>query len=466
MLRFDDGARALADAESGQTWTHASLREAVDLQARFLPESKALVFLFADPTPGTVITYYAALQAGHAVALLEPSLKPDAARRLLDLYSPEIVAGSVPQGVLGDDYTPAGPALARRAQPTGEPIHRDLAVLLTTSGSTGSAKFVRLSRENVESNADAIIATLGLTRGDSAPTSLPLHYSYGMSLLTSHLLAGGALVMTGASVLEPQFWDHCRAHSVTFFAGVPYTYQMLRRIGFDPASLPSVRAMTQAGGKLADELVVHFHEAMSQHGNEFFVMYGQTEAAPRIACLPSRDLPAKIGSAGVALPGGRLDAVDQDGATLPSGAVGEIAYEGPNVMMGYAEDRRDLALPDVTGGRLLTGDLGYVDEDGYLYLTGRLKRIAKVFGTRISLDEVEAGLRKHGPVAVVSRRPDTLTVIAEWGDNESHGRARRELAANLRLPLPAVRFERVDSLPLLPSGKVDYARLNGSGGGG
>jgi acyl-CoA synthetase (AMP-forming)/AMP-acid ligase II len=433
----------------------------VDSRRADLPEERSVVLLFASSAPETVLTYFACLAAGHAVALVDPTLKASAAARLMDRYRPDVVAGPVPDGALPESFAAVEDGLARRSGPSERvPPHPHLAVLLTTSGSTGSAKFVRLSQQNIESNADAIIASLGLTRRDSVMTSLPLHYSYGMSLMTSHILAGGSLVLSEASVLEPAFWDQSRRHEVTYFAGVPYTYQMLRRIGFDPASVPSLRAMTQAGGKLADGLVLAFHEAMTSRGGEFFVMYGQTEASPRIACLPSSELPRRVGSAGRALPGGRLEAVDSDGDAVAQGEVGEIAYEGPNVMMGYAEARDDLSLPDALGGRLLTGDLGYLDPDGFLFLTGRLKRIAKVFGTRISLDEVESSLRIHGPVAVVSRRADTLTVLCEWGDDAEHGATRRQLAAELRLPLPALRFERVDALPLLPSGKVDYAALS------
>lgn len=121
-------------------------------------------------------------------------------------------------------------------------------------------------------------------------------------------------------------------------------------------------------------------------------MYGQTEATARMAVLPPERLADKLGSAGLALPGGRLEADDD----------GEILYHGPNVMMGYADTADDLSRGDDLGGVLRTGDLGRVDPDGFLHITGRLKRMAKIFGIRVNLDDVERMLRGSGPVAVTA----------------------------------------------------------------
>ena len=136
---------------------------------------------------------------------------------------------------------------------------------------------------------------------------------------------------------------------------------------------------------------------MAARGGRFFVMYGQTEATARIAYVPPDRLSEKLGSAGIAIPGGRLSIEPAGAGTMDGPVTGEVVYEGPNVMLGYATGSGDLALGDELGGVLRTGDIGYLDEDGFLFLVGRSKRIAKVFGLRINLDEVEAAMREHGP---------------------------------------------------------------------
>ncbi|MBO0839650.1 MAG: AMP-binding protein, partial [Sciscionella sp.] len=296
-----------------------------------------------------------------------------------------------------------------------------------------------------------------------APTCLPLHYSYGMSVLNSHLLRGASVVIEGSGMLGRGFWTAVRQHKITSLAGVPYHYEMLRRLRFDPARYPSLRTLTQAGGRLRPELVAHFNEAMRAVGGRMFVMYGQTEAAPRMATLPAERLADKLGSVGPALPGGKFSIRDDAGVeTTDAQVTGEVIYRGPNVMMGYAESETELAFGDETGGTLSTGDIGHLDEDGYLYLTGRLKRIGKIFGNRVNLDDVELLARSTGSdIAAVAAVPaDDKVVLYLEGAPE---RLCRCVASTLseRLHLNATGFDvrSIDALPLLANGKLDYPTL-------
>ena len=279
-------------------------------------------------------------------------------------------------------------------------------------------------------------------------------------MLNSHLAAGASVVLTDRGPLDRVFWDVVRERRCTSFAGVPYSYQLLERIGFDRFDLPDLKTMTQAGGKLDAGRVEHFHGVMSARGGRFLVMYGQTEATARIAVLPSDSLPEKLGSAGRALPGGRLE-IEVDGAPAErSDVTGEIVYSGPNVMMGYATGRADLSRGDELGGRLHTGDLGYLDADGYLYISGRTKRISKVSGYRVDLDEVEARLAANGSTAVVGTDA-VIVAFCEYGDADSLQLLRMELSRTLSLHYSAIQFRRVDALPRTASGKIDYAALEG-----
>jgi acyl-CoA synthetase (AMP-forming)/AMP-acid ligase II len=326
-------------------------------------------------------------------------------------------------------------------------VHPDLALLLTTSGSTGNPKLVRLSGAAVRANAEAIVAALGITGDDVTPTTLPLFYTFGLSVLNSHLLAGATVVLERTGILQRDFWTAVNEHGVTTLAAVPYQYEMLRRLRFDPAKYPTLRTLTQAGGRLRTELVTDFAERMATVGGRLFVMYGQTEATARMAVLPSDRIADKLGSVGLPVPGGSFSIVD-----------GEVVYTGPNTMLGYAETAADLARGDDLGGVLHTGDLGHLDDDGFLFITGRLKRIGKVFGVRVNLDDVERTLAPHGAVAAVAG-DDKLHVFVEGADAAAAQVIRKELATFLDTHFTGVDVRGVEALPLMATGKIDYRAL-------
>ena len=452
----EPGRVVLIDADTGAVPTYRELSERAD-EVRSEVGCRGLAFLFADMTVRSVADFLALRAAGHAVALVDAALAPDLAAGLLERYRPDIVVAS-PDAEVSADYRPRLPGIWRRDD-AGPALHPELEILLTTSGSTGSPKFVRLSRPNIEANTRAIVTSLGLRAGDRAITTLPLFYSYGMSVVNTHVAVGGAVVVHRASVIEPRFWDAVRQHQVTFLNGVPTTFAMLKRVGLDQRGVPSVRALTQAGGRMSDELIEHFADLMQARGGELFVMYGQTEAGPRIACRAVTQSRDRIGSVGQALEGGQLAATGPSGEPLPTGEIGEIVYTGPNVMLGYAAEPADLALGDVQGGSLATGDLGQVDEDGFLFLRGRTKRIAKIAGMRISLDELEAHAHGPGPVAAVSAGDEGAVVFCEWPADADFVGSQRELGRHLKLPPRSVCLRHIEALPKLPNGKVDYQTL-------
>jgi acyl-CoA synthetase (AMP-forming)/AMP-acid ligase II len=239
---------------------------------------------------------------------------------------------------------------------------------------------------------------------------------------------------------------------------VPHHYEMLTKIRWKAASHPTLRTLTQAGGKMRVELVAAMHEQITATGGRLFVMYGQTEATARIAILPHDRLPEKLGSAGLPVPGGAVSIRLEDGtfATDP-GVVGEVVFSGPNVMLGYADDVTDLARGDDLGGVLVTGDIGHVDADGFLFLDGRVKRIGKVFGIRVNLDDVERLAALHvGPVAAVSGADKVVVFVTAQAEGVDLA---GQLAAELRLHRSGFDVRTVDELPTLSSGKLDYRRL-------
>jgi acyl-CoA synthetase (AMP-forming)/AMP-acid ligase II len=456
---FADDRVALVDAAGGHAISYLRLAEATRANGEAFAGPKSIVFLFLRNTIDSIVAYLAALDAGHAIALLDHEMKREFALELVETYRPEYVYLDAPdQHAPPSGYQPVSARLFRLERSTDVAPHPDLTVLLSTSGSTGSPKFVRLSRENVADNAGAIARSLRIKRADRAITNLPLHYSYGMSLLNSHLIAGASVVVSDASVVEPRFWDALKAHEVTSLAGVPYTYQMLERVGFAAMDLPMLRKMTQAGGKMHEPVVRRFHDLLAAKGAELYVMYGQTEASPRISCVPPERLAEKIGSAGVALPGGTLAIRTSAGTTTAADVEGEVTYTGRNVMMGYAHGRSDSALGDTQGDTLYTGDLGHLDGDQFLYLAGRSTRISKLFGLRVSLGDAERMVCGLGPVAAVAGA-DRLHVYHEAIEATLAATTRKQLARDLQVPVQAIVFHALDRLPTMSNGKVDYRAL-------
>lgn len=451
---------ALIDAATGRSFTYGDLIAAVEQAAIELSHSAGqLHFVLCGNTPASVISYLGCLEAGVPVCLLDGA-KPPAAHRIVDTYVPPVVLSN-PETQPPSGYRIAGTLtcgyVRYERQVQDIPIHPDLALLLTTSGSTGDPKLVRLKRRNVVSNARSIAEYLTLNPSERSVQSLPMSYSYGLSVIHSHLVAGGTIVLTPHSFMRPEFWADFDTHKCTSFAGVPHMYETLKRLRFDPAKHPALRTMTQAGGKLGEPFIEWFCNAAQRTQTRFYVMYGQTEATARISYVPPEVLRQKIGSIGIAIPGGTLSLAEVDDAP----GVHELVYSGPNVMMGYADGPDSLSCGDIQQGVLRSGDLARVDNDGFYYITGRLKRFAKLFGKRVNLMDVETAVEsRYGlRAAAVDAGGDHLLLFFETRAPLPADGIIMEIAANLGIPPNAVRLRRVDELPVTSSGKKDYAAI-------
>lgn len=340
------------------------------------------------------------------------------------------------------------------------PVNDELAVLITTSGSTGSPKFVMQSYQNIESNAYSIADYLGIKETDTAITTMPMNYSYGLSIIHSHLLKGASVVMTEKTLMDREFWNLINYNSVTTFGGVPYIYQMLKRLRFQRMELPSLRYITQAGGKLSKELVLEFAEICRDKGIDFIVMYGQTEATARMSYLPWKYTFDKAGSIGMAIPGGKFRIIDENGHDIDTPDVsGELVYEGSNVTLGYAESADDLSNEDQRNGILMTGDMAKFDCDGFYYITGRKKRFLKIFGNRVNLDEAEGILNSEGFNCVCAGNDDCMKIFLVNGDSETRKKAVDFISDKIKLNRSAFRTFVIDDIPRNSSGKILYSAL-------
>ena len=451
--KLDHGGSALAaiDARSGREWSYSDLLVDVRRVEAALPRlgRKSLGLLISENRYECLAVYLAALNAGCALMLLDASLNAQLLQEFLLTYRPDWIftAGAEPQMA---GYRPSGePGLLERESSEELEIHPDLALLLNTSGSTGSPKLVRLTLANLQANAASIAQYLSLSASERPITSLPMPYSYGLSVINSHLQVGAAIVFTEDGVLRREFWAAVDRYRCTSFAGVPYTYQLLLQSGLLKKQGGSLKTLTQAGGRLDERYIEQMLRLAGERGFRFFVMYGQTEATARMSYVPFERLGDKIGSVGIPVPGGKL-ATDQE--------TGELVYSGPNVMMGYAERREDLALGDTVHGVLRTGDLARRDEDGFFYITGRLKRFLKLFGKRFNLDDVEGILSGRLGSAVACYGRDDLLMAAIEGCEDS--KAVTDMICQIfDLPRTVVKVIAVTQLPRTANGKMDYQSL-------
>lgn len=424
---------------------------------------RCLVFCLCSNSIGSILGYTAFMQNNILPLLLNWQMDGGLLQTLLELYRPKYVWKPTVGGlsIRGECvYEKFGYELIRYSDRDWE-INQNLGLLLTTSGSTGSPKFVRQSYENVRVNAEQIVEYLELAADERPITTLPMNYTYGLSIINSHLMIGATVLATDKSLAQKDFWKFLKNSEATSFGGVPYTYEMMDKLRFMRMDLPSLRYMTQAGGKLSPELHKKFAEYAVEKGKKFVVMYGQCEATARMAYLPAEDALRKYGYMGIPIPGGRFELIDGDGRAISEPeTAGELVYYGPNVTMGYAEKPEDLALGDEQGGRLETGDMAVVDAEGYYRIVGRKKRFLKVYGNRVNLDELDGMLKKQFDRAeIVCGGVDDHVYVFVAGEGVCHETVREFLAGKTGLNQAAFNVITIEKIPRNDAGKVLFREL-------
>lgn len=414
--KYKDNTAVITD--DGQKLTYAELGVMVDAKATTL-QARKLQFCLCENNLESLVFYLSCLEAKAPVVMLDAKKDSSVIDNLRNIYKPcETIC------------------------------NENLAVCLTTSGSTGSPKFVRLTENNLISNAESIAEYLHINENERAITMLPMYYSFGLSIINSHLIKGATLLLTDKTYAQREFWTFLKDNNATSMSGVPYTWEMLKRLRFFRMDLPSVKTMTQAGGKLNADLALEYIQNSKQQGKKFIVMYGQTEATARMSYLPWDRAEEKYSSIGIAIPNGRFELADD----------GELIYYGPNVSMGYAECASDLMKGDENNGCLHTGDIARVDEDGFYYITGRKKRFVKVFGNRVNLDATEQILKSAGFNCAIVGVDDKITIFVV--DVNVEQSVKDLLLQKTGLNTRAFDVRYIEVLPKNTSGKVQYAELS------
>ena len=443
-------------------WSYERLTEEADGIAAYVGR-RCLVFLLAENVPEAIAGYVGFLSHGVVPVMVDAALDAELLAGLVARYRPSFVwmprerRGEFPEAA--EAFSLGGYVLLDRRERAPFPLAPELALLMTTSGSTGSPKLVRQSYENLRANTASIIEYLQMDASERAITSLPLHYVYGLSILNTHLAVGASVVVTRETLFSHDFWQLMREREVTSLGGVPYTYVMLKRLRFSRMELPALRTLTQAGGKLDPELHAAFAQDCAAKGRRFFVMYGAAEATARMGYLPAELALSHAGAMGRVIPGGRFELVDAEGRVIQQpGESGEFVYYGANVTLGYATSGADLIKGDERHGRYATGDVARYDADGIYMIVGRKKRFLKLFGKRTNLEEVEHLLRQRfGGEVACAGIDDHLYAFVR--DGAVLPEVVPYLSGKLGMHPSAFRVKQLAEIPKNAAGKTVYREL-------
>ena len=466
ILHYSSHTAVITDR--GEQLTYTQLADEVEKFASHY--NGGFVFTLCENLLGSFVGYVACMNKHIPQVLLDGSKDLELVLRLIGIYQPDYIwmpakrTQDIQEGLKGANSViyEYGEYFLLQMNYAESIAYKDicpeLLLCLTTSGSTGSPKLVRLSEKNLQSNAESIAEYLRIDENERPVTSLPMYYSYGMSVINSHLIKGATILLTDKAVIQREFWTFVKEQKATSIYGVPYTYEMLKRLRFFRMELPDLKTMCQAGGKLNAKYVKEYVDFAEANGMQFVVMYGQTEAAPRMSYLPSDRAVEKNASIGIAIPGGELLVMDADGNKITTPETeGELVYKGENVCLGYAEMRADLAKGDEYHGELHTGDIAKFDADGFFYITGRMKRFVKIWGNRTNLDATEQLVKAITPNCACGGVDDLITVFVTEDGLEEQIKAL--LVEKTGFNPRAFQVKKIDAIPVKTSGKIDYPEL-------
>jgi len=379
--------------EKNEFITYEKLTNYIDKFSKNI-RNKSLVFIICKNNLESIVSYLSFMKSKCVISLLDENISEKSLQNLIKNYRPEYIFFDKKRKINLENYSSTysfyNHELLVSKKKYRIKLNNQLSLLISTSGSTGTSKFVRQSNKNLHNNTKIICDYLSISEKDTTITTLPMSYVYGLSIINTHLYSGSSIVLNSKSLVEKDFWKSLQKNKVTNFGGVPYTYSILERINLNNFNLKYLRYTTQAGGKLNKITAKNILNKYKNLNIKLCIMYGAAEATARMSYVPFSDIKNKISSIGKPINGGKFFIIDQNErrVTKPN-IIGELYYKGKNVCLGYANSYKDLSKGDTNKGILRTGDLAYKDKGGYYYIAGRKDRYIKIYGLRVNLQELE-----------------------------------------------------------------------------
>lgn len=446
--------------DSGYTLSYGEICHTIyDFESLNLPRS--VIFCLCENSAGSLMGYLSFLNNGQVPLLLSANMDADLLSNLEQAYLPSYywVSERKAKELAGKTLFSACGYVLLKTDNAPYPLHEKLSMLLTTSGSTGSPKLVRHKYGNLEANAVNVAKAFSWAGDENGICDLPMNYTMGLNVINSYLVTGASVLMVKANLMDPEFWKFIKEQGGTSFTGVPFSYEVMRRIGFDKMDLPELHTLAEGGGKLTDKMFNWIATFCKNSGKRFCATFGTSETSARMAFLNPAMALEKIGSIGKSIPNGELFLVDEvqneDGS-----ATGELAYRGPNVTMGYALCKEDLLKGDEFCGEYHTGDIAKRDAEGYYYIIGRKGRFLKLFGLRVSLDETERILKTRYPNVDFVCTGDDKRMNIFVTDAKVKGEVIPFISEKTNIHNSAFKAFVIEEIPRNEYGKVRFAELD------
>jgi len=382
---------ALIDAKTNEQSTYKQLIKRIKYYDQFIDDNSVIMIIVSNNI-NTIEFYLACLNSKKKciTMVLDETFNKNYIETIIKKYKPNLIFN--PKKILIGKFlnkrTVVNDQIISKTNFKNNKFNSINKLLLTTSGTTGSSKFVRFSKNNLVSNSRSIIKSLKIKKNHIVMTTMPMGYSYGLSILNTHLMSGAKIIINRESLLNKNFWIYLKKYKVNSLNGVPSFYNYLKKLDFKKFNLKKLLYLSQAGGNLDIEVKNYLYKFVKKLKIKLYFMYGQTEASPRISCFDVIKYPKKIGSVGRAIDGVSVGKVNE------KKKYSELYVKGKNVCLGYAENIFDLKKGDVNKKFLKTGDVGYLDKERFIFIKGRIKRFSKLYGFRINLDEIEMYLKK------------------------------------------------------------------------
>ena len=426
-------------------------------------KERSLVMLICQNSVEAITGYISFVKSNCAVLLFSDKLNKQTFEMLIKKYNPDYIFLSRNKFFSKINYESTfsfrNYELLKKNDLKKHKLYKDLALLMPTSGSMGVSKFVRQSYENINTNINQINNYLNTKFSDCSITTMPMNYTYGLSIIHTHLFKGASIALSEEGLMSKNFWELFKKSKVNNFGGVPYIYEILKKLNFKSKNFENLEYITQAGGKLSDGLSIEFIEICKNKKLQMFFMYGQTEATARMSYLSWDMAEKKLGSIGKPIKGGKFYLKNSKGELIKkSNEVGELVYEGKNVSLGYSENYKDLERGDDNKGVISTGDLAKKDKDEFYYIVGRSKRFVKSFGVRVNLDDLENLIGKIGYTCACIGDDEKIKIFIT---NSFKNDELIEKISNItKIHKSGIQLLPIKEIPRNNAGKISYSELN------